>query len=65
MSTDFARSFFKRWQRRDRIDPGVNALHSAESDQRKSVQSVVIRVPFESLEESLNRGSKDVCKRQG
>ena len=51
-------------QRRDRIDPGVNAPHSAENNQRKSVQSVIIRVPFESLGEQLDRGSRDVCKRQ-
>ncbi|REJ71156.1 MAG: hypothetical protein DWQ34_08555 [Planctomycetota bacterium] len=38
--------FLKTRQRRDRIDPGVNTLHSTEGNQRKSVPSVVIRVPF-------------------
>ncbi len=43
----------------------AHGVDTQESNQRKSVQSVVIRVPFESLEESLDRGSSDVCKRQG
>ena len=60
----FAGNFFKRRQRRDLIDPGVNTLHSTENNQRESVRSVVIRVPLESLGEQLYRESRDVCKRQ-
>ena len=60
----FRRVFLKRRQRRGRIDSGAHVVDTQESNQRKSVQSVVIRVPFESLGEPLNRESRDVCKRQ-
>ncbi|REJ72262.1 MAG: hypothetical protein DWQ34_01335 [Planctomycetota bacterium] len=61
----FRRVFLTRRQHRDRIDSGAQDVDTQENNQRKSVPSVVIRVPFESLEESLDRGSRDVCKRQG
>ncbi len=51
-------------QRRDPIDSGAQGVDTQDTNQRKSVPSVVIRVPFESLREPLERGSRDVCQRQ-
>ena len=47
--------FLNGRQCRDRIDSGAHGVDTQENNQRESVQSVVIRVPFESLEESLNQ----------
>ncbi|REJ87029.1 MAG: hypothetical protein DWQ34_19105 [Planctomycetota bacterium] len=50
--------FLKTWQPQDRVDSVAQGVNTKESNQRESVQSVVIRVPFESVGELLGRGSR-------
>ncbi|REJ83293.1 MAG: hypothetical protein DWQ29_12560 [Planctomycetota bacterium] len=47
--------FLSKRKRREHGDPAVIGLHTRKSNQRKSVQSALIRVPIETLVKRTDR----------